>query len=283
MRNNPEKNTIKQEETSDEKFLAELGVIDGKRVEGKTKNINFIGYKDGEKCFVKKYVIRDGIEEMDLTKIKNEISCYENIPESLRLKSISSDIERGYLILEYAELEKIKETEKNIKEIVNINLNELSDIDASFLEEASWEYYEKEFFPKIKELQKEKVIKSAEGLIQEFKNNKRLINEAKKGFSHHDLHINNVKKKDGNFVLIDFELSRRDNALYDTATLCISLYGKKNLSDALLDEAEKNDKYNKELFNLMVKRRLIDVVYGLRKYQEVPYYKKCRDLLEKVN
>jgi thiamine kinase-like enzyme len=205
------------------------------------------------------------------------------LPQDHLLTVVEVNEEKEFLVLENAkDLEDIEKDEASLKEITGLYLNELVKVDASFLSEINWEQYNK-LFDKLRTLEDINLIPDADKFIKLFNEKKGLIEESKKVFSYHDYNLSNIKTRNEKLIIFDFELACRDNAMYDMATLYIEIQDDEALKQLFQKIVEKSDLYNKELFDLMLIRRAADVVYGLRNNQEVKYFEKNKNILDKMN
>lgn len=221
-----------------------------------SKNFNDILYatKDGRECFIKKYNSRHGIDEKTREKANTEMLCYQNLPKEILIETIEVNSDERYLVLKKEELEDIEKDKEFVEKFTDIGLNEFPAIDASFLPETDWSYYEN-IFKYLKEIEDAGFIDNADDVIGLFESNKKLIENSKQIFSHQDFGPPNVKKINGKYKVLDFEFSRRDNAMYDMACVYIDVKDNEELKSFFDDKIKNSHLYNHILLDLMVIRR----------------------------
>lgn len=208
------------------KFLEEQGFINLGKADIRSSNDIYFGEKDGVNVFFKKYRDRDA--DKAKKRAETEIACYENLPDDYLLKVIELNLNKGYLALEKADLEKVDLDEESVESIIDLYLNRITQINPSFLPEREYSWY-LGLFEKIKNINSKNIISNGASIITEINNKKRLINEAPKLFSHGDYNLSNIKKDNNRLVVFDFEHAARDNAMVDMATLYIDLHNSSDL------------------------------------------------------
>jgi hypothetical protein len=217
--------------------------------------------KDGKKCFIKKFNPSPGADRSVDAKINNERACYENLPKDILIDVVEINIDDDYITLENVEFEEATENEQYIQELADFELSRLPSIDAGFLQEITWENYER-LFEKLKKLEEAGIIENADAIIKIFEGKKDLIMNAKKIFAWQDFNRSNIKKVNGQIKIFDFEEPKQDNAMVDMATMSIDIRGNKKLSTAYEAKIKVSELYNEELFNLMTVRRAATVIYA---------------------
>ncbi|MFA5413595.1 MAG: hypothetical protein WC348_03590 [Patescibacteria group bacterium] len=230
------------------------GYKDVRPAENKNFNDIFYATKDGRECFIKKYLSHTGSNEITSRRAASEFACYENLPKDLLIDVLEINRSEKYLVLKRVEFEEVEKNRQYVGDFTDLGLIRFPEMDASFLPEITWEYYEG-LFEKLKKLEEAGIIDNADAVIQLFKNKKDLIISAKKIFSHHDFNRLNIKKVSGKLKVFDFELSRRDNAMVDMATLYIDIRDDKDLVKIFEERLSQSELYNEELLTLMVIRR----------------------------
>jgi broad specificity phosphatase PhoE len=247
----------------------------------KSKNDLFVGFRNGKKYLIKKYIIRKGRKKDDLLKIKCEIACYNNIKTLNLPKVFFADYKRKLLIRKFMGFENIELTEYSLKKIIHFYENSIQHIKADFLPKINFSYYENNLFRMFKELKSKKIINNLD-IIKIFKKNRQLIDSSCKSFSHGDLHLGNIKINDGKISIIDLEHARIDNRMYDLATLYIDISHMK-ISDFFLKEISKLQGFDTLLFELMKYRRCIEVIYGLQDNPQIQQYKNAMKIYTQKN
>lgn len=244
------------------------------------KNELFIGTKGKEKYFIKRYVVRKGREKDDLLKVKCEILCYKNIRSIELPKMVESSRKDRTLVLKFVELKEIKASRNNVGRILKFYLNKLSKVKSNFLPRVTYDYYKNSLYVRALKLKKANVINNLGSIYQRFKSNKLLINKSSNHFSHGDLYLGNFKFLKGKLTVIDLEHSRRDNLMYDLATLYVDLYRDRKLSEYFIKKIKEFDFYNGKLFSLMIYRRCIEVLYPLMGNRNSIVYKTAKELVD---
>ncbi len=264
------------------KFFEDRGYKDVRPAESKNFNDIFYATKDGQECFIKKYHSRTGSTEITSRRATSEFNCYENLPKDLLIDVVEINRSEKYLVLKRVEFEEVEKDKQYVEDFTDLGLSRFPEIDASFLPETTWEYYEG-LFEKLKKLEEAGIIDNADAVIKLFKDKKDLIIGAKKIFSHHDFNRLNIKKVDGKLKVFDFEVSRQDNAMVDMATLYIDIRDDKDLVKIFEEKLSQSELYNEELLNLMVIRRaaVIMNVY-VDKMEEGGESKFLKDNLESL-
>jgi len=242
----------------------------------KRSNDVFFGEKDGQDVFIKKYRERDKEAEL---RAGTEVECYKNLPQENLLDLVEANLTDKYLVLKKAELININRNGDSIRGVLDLYLNKLAIVESSFLPEINWSDYEK-LFTKLKTLDHLGIIDGADHYIKVFTDKKELIEKSQKVFTHHDFNFSNIKDNNGRVVVFDFEHASQDNAMYDPATLYIDICGEDNLREVFEVYIKNHMLYSKELFDLMLVRRCVDVMHGLKDSQEVPYFQKNKDALD---
>ena len=186
---------------------------------------------------------------------------------------VEANRQDNYLVLKKVELKKTELNEQSVDEIMNVYLEKLITVDASFLPETNWNLYE-EIFLKLKILESKNIITDAQKITEGFKGQKKLIENSEKFFSHNDYNLSNLKRLGGKLIVSDFEYARRDNAMVDMATFYIDLCDNNELQKYFREKLNKHPLYNEELFDLMVLRRCILVMNSLADNQESSYFRK---------
>jgi len=246
-----------------------------------SKNELFIGFRGNSKYFIKKYVVRKGRKEEDLNKIKREIVCYNHLKLIQLPKLIKASFKQRYLILEFVEFKNVEPSKLIVDKILDFYFTEIITIDPSFLPKVDFEYYEKSLFKSARQLVELEFIRSLKPLIKRLEANKKMINDASKYFSHGDLHLGNFKFLSGELTITDFEHSRQDNLMYDLASLYIDLYHDKLLAEYFLKKINTNQIFDELLFNLMIDRRCIEVLFGLQLNQDIQQFRNAKTILRK--
>lgn len=253
-----------------------------------SKNFNDILYatKNGEPCFIKKYNSRQKSTELTQAKTDTEIACYQNLPKDLLIDVIEANADEHYLVLKRVEMTDIEIDEQFVIDFTDIAKSKFKNINASFLPETAWGYYE-EIFVKLEKIEAAGFINNSTEIIALFKNNKELIQNAKQIFSHHDFGTPNVKKVNGEIKVFDYEFSRRDNAMHDMACIYINIKDSPELKNKFFKQIENDELFNQRLLDLMVIRRAVTVLHAQLSRTNVPesnYFKMCKNALqEKVN
>lgn len=262
-------------------YLRCMVIIIFSLISDKRSNDVFVGERDGQGVFIKKYREHDGDSKSAKSRLNTEIDCYNNLPKENLLDLVEANLTDKYLVLKNTELSNIDKNEESVKEIVDLYLDKLAIINPSFLSEVNWGDYEK-LFDKLKKLDHSGIISGADKYIKMFTDKKELIEKSKKVFTHHDFNFSNIKNDNGRLVIFDFEHASQDNSMYDPATLFIEIYGKDELRRVFENHINKSALFNKELFNLMLFRRCIDVMYGFKNNQEIPYFQKNKDAFNNI-
>jgi hypothetical protein len=244
-----------------------------------SKNKLSIGYKGKSKFFIKEYVVRKGREADDLLKVRCEILCYKNI-KSLKLPEVlKSDYKKRVLILEFVNFDSVKISKSNIDKIIKLYLEKIIKTDAPFLPRVTYRYYSGSLYKRAKKLASQGIIKNLGRIYRFFEENKTLINKSAKYFSHGDLHFGNIKYLDNELTITDLEHARRDNKMYDLASVYADLYKNKKLAKYFLKKIKKMKFFDNDLFLLMVFRRCIEVIYGSRNNPKSEFYKSAKELI----
>lgn len=250
-------------------------------------NFVFIGEKDKQEYFIKKYNRPVGVaENINVQRTNTEIACYQNLPKDMLIDFIEADANENYIILKKVEFEDIEKDERAVGELIDFALTKFSKIDASFLKQYDWEGYEN-LFKKFERIEKAGAIEDAEAVKQMFIDKKELIENAPKIFSHLDYNFLNVKKLSGKIIPFDFENALNDNAMVDMAVLYIEICDDDNLLKKFKEEISAHELYDEELLRLMIIRRCAIVVNaglgpnGELRY-EMPFRKKNINLLRKL-
>lgn len=242
-------------------FFENRGYENVKPVEHRSRNDIIHATKNGQKCFIKKFNPTPGADRSLDEKIHNESACYKNLPKNLLINVVEINIKDRYITLEHTEFDKFVEDKKYIEELADFQLELFPNLDAPYLSETTWDYYE-EIFEKIKTLEKEGIIENANKIVQKFEDQRSLIMDAKKIFSQQDFNRSNIKKVNGQLKFFDFEEPRLDNAMVDMATMAIDILHLSELSDAYQKKVQTSKLYNEKLFNLMKIRRAAIVMYA---------------------
>jgi thiamine kinase-like enzyme len=248
----------------------------------KSKNELFIGYKEDSKFFIKKYVVRKGREKDDLLKIKCEILCYKNLRKISLPRLIKSDFKNRILILEFVKYRDIKLSKEIIDKIINYYFNKILKIDASFLPEVKFDYYEKSLFKRAKKLSEMRIIYDVDKVIEQFKQNRKQINNFSKNFSHGDLHLGNFKYLDNKLTITDFEHARQDNEMYDLTAIFIDLFQRNILRDYFYSRIKNRKIFDEKLFNLMLIRRCIEVLYALKESKKSHHFMNAKNIINSL-
>ena len=243
-----------------------------------SKNKLFVGVKGKSKYFIKDYVVRKGREKDDLLKVKCEILAYKNIKSISLPKLYKADYKNRILILNWTHFEAVKQTKKTVSKIIDFYFNKMIKIQASFLPKVTYDYYQRSLLKRAKELQKKKIINNLNKVIELFGENKNKVNKASKYFSHGDLHLGNFKYLDNKLTITDLEHSRRDNAMYDLASIYVSIYHRKSLREYFYEKIKKRGIFDQELFKLMIYRRCIEILYAMKAHKHAQHYKNAKRL-----
>lgn len=251
------------------------------RILEKSSNHIFTGQKNEQECFIKKFLDQEEADGEAGRKISAELACYKNLPAENLIDVVEVNLEEKYLVLEQVKLENIEKNEKSIKNIIDLYFNKLVKNDTQFLPSIQWAQYEK-LFKKFKVLENHGLINGADKFINMFNERRELINESKKVFSHHDFNFSNIKNVNGRLVIYDFEHAAWDNAMYDPATFYIEMQGDDNLKQVTKNLIQDSYLFNQELFDLMLIRRCVDVMYGLKDRKTIPYFQKNKLVLDNL-
>lgn len=231
-----------------------------KRMKINSKNKLSIGYIGKSKFLIKEYIVRKGREKDDLLKAKCEILCYKNLKLNLP-RVFKADYKKRILITEFVNFKDVALSKSNLDKILNF-CSKIRKINSSFLPKVTYDYYKNSLYIRAQKLEKKGIIKNIDKIFSNFKNNKNLINKSAKNFSHGDLHLGNIKYLNKKMTFIDLEHSRRDNLMYDLASLYVDIYTTK-LSSYFLKKIHKIKGFDNKLFLMMIDRRNIEVLYAL--------------------
>ena len=91
--------------------------------------------KGDQKCFIKKFNPNGRPAEVNLARITTEVACYKHLPSAILIDAVELNIEQKYIILHWADLEDTGDDPESIEALVDLGLNVLPQIDASFLPE----------------------------------------------------------------------------------------------------------------------------------------------------
>lgn len=263
------------------KLFVAHGYSDIEVVGGQRSNDIFVGQKEGQRLFIKKYRERAGSSKSAESRIKAEIACYDNLPKENLLDVVEINSQEKYLVLKNTELDNIAKNEESVGQIIDLYLNKLAKLEPAFLPENNWDDYE-QLFDKLKTLEGLGLVSEADKYIEMFRDNKESIETAKKVFSHRDFNLSNLKEDKGRLVIFDFEHSVWDNPMYDLATFFVEINDNAKLKEIFENHVKNHALYSNPLFNLMLARRCIDVMHGLRDNQTVPYFQKNKEVLSDI-
>lgn len=217
--------------------------------------------KDNKKCFIKKFNPNGRPAKVNLERIKAETACYKNLPAELLIDAVELNVEEKYIVLNWVDLEDTGSRPDSLEALMEIGLTVLPQIDASFLPEVLWGHYE-EVFEKMGKLYEAGFVENPANIIGFFKSKKDKILTAKKAFAHQDFNRRNVKTVNGKIKLFDFELSRRNNAMVDMASLYIDIKDRADLVDTFSKRIKESELYDEELLDLMIIRRSTLFMYS---------------------
>lgn len=255
--------SIEQQETAKLIAFFENKGYENLQEVGDSVNYIFHGLKDGQPVFIKRFnrpIVANA--NSNFRRANTEIACYQNLPKEILIDFIEASVNDHYIVLKKVELEDIKKDEQAISELVDFDLNVISNIDASFLPEWSWQDYEKKVFQRLEDLQAAGATFDAQKVKQRFIDNKSLIENSRKVFSHLDFNFLNVKKHNDKIVLFDFENAHRDNAMVDMAVLYVEICDNPKLKNKFQEIIQTHELYNEELLKLMVIRRCAIVLHA---------------------
>lgn len=245
----------------------------------KSRNSLFIGYIGGNKFFIKKYGVRKGKEKEDLLKIKCELSCYKNLKLLNLPKVIEADYKNRLLVLNFVKFADVRASKNSIGEILDFQSKVISSIDASFLPKTTYDYYRNTLHGCAIKLKNKGIVGNVDGIFDRFGENKKVINDSARHFSHGDLHLSNLKYLNKRLMFIDLEYARRDNLMCDLAAIYADLSDRKRLADYFIKKAAKLGCFDKNLFTLMLYRRCIEVLYALKGNSDSLPYKNAKELI----
>jgi len=250
-------------------------------------NFRFSATKDGQEIFIKTYNRPTDIDPQTNTKrALAEILCYQNLPQEYLIEFIEGSQKDQYVALKKVELTDLEKNSKTIKKLIEFGLNIIQKFDASFLPEYTWEDYEK-FFIRLDRIAQAGAIENAQKVKDIFIENKEMISQSPKVFSHFDFNFLNIKKLNDKLVIFDFENAALDNAMVDMAVLYLEICDDPKLLKTFQQEIKKHDQYNEELLKFMVIRRAVIIINaGLSKNNDLgydnPFRKKNIDILRKL-
>ncbi|MFC1686229.1 hypothetical protein ACFLZZ_04400 [Nanoarchaeota archaeon] len=247
-----------------------------------SKNKLFIGYKGKSKFFIKEYTFRKGLEKEDLGKMRREVLCYRNV-KSLNLpKLIKTNFKQRQVIYEFIENFKPmgKISKKMIDKIINLYITQIITANPGSLPKINYDYYGGSLYKRAKNVHRNGLLPSFTKIYEKFKQNKDLINKSTKYFSHGDLTTYNLLYMDKKLVPNDFEHSAIDNGMYDLSCLFVELYGRKRLRTHLYKKIKNLKFFNKKLFDLMVYRRCIEVMFWLQHKPKLQHFKNTKELIK---
>ena len=251
-----------------------------RKLDIKSRSILSAGYLDGNKFFIKKYTIRKGKEKDDLQKVKCEQLCYKRLVSPLNLpRLIEADYKNRQLILDFVKFRNAHPSKRMINDIMTFQSRVMKRIDASFLPTVTYDYYRVTLRKLAAELKDKDITEASKKISVQFEKNKRAIAKSARYLSHGDMRLENVKYLNKKLTMIDLEHSRKDNLMCDLACLYVDLYGRKPLTDYLMGRIAKTKEFDKDIFNLMLYRRCIEVLHALKDHKDSPSYKKAKKLI----
>ena len=263
-------------------FLENNGYINLKRIRNDSDNIVCTGEKNGVMCFIKKFnKPLFGEEKANAIRAQSEIDCYKNLPSEVLIDFVEGDTEQCFISIKYKQLEDLEKSKENVEGMIDLSLNKLSQVDASFLPEMTWELYERTF-KKIDDIEKAGIISNGEEIKNMFIDKKDLIKNAQKFFAHLDFNFLNVKEINNKIVPFDFENATRDNAMVDVAVLFTEIGDDKELSKSFQKKISSNELYDEELLKLMIIRRCIIMLHVCINNPEKPVARRNREILERI-
>lgn len=268
-----------REKSAIQAYLESRGYFDFEAAAVPATNQIFFAKRDGKKYFVKIYNDKNKIFEAGLSRAATEIACYQHLPSEITVHLIEGDAEKGCVVFEKAELSPLDKTAAEISAVAEMYLDKIAPTEAGFLSEVGWDEYEK-VCRKAIELEYLKIISDAAAIVQRFTLARTQLLGLDKVFSHHDFNLSNIRRENGRLVVFDFELARRDSALYDMATLFIEVADDEPLRKVVLDKIKQKGIYDEKLFQLMIMRRAIDVLHGLREHPDLAYFIRNKQALE---
>lgn len=223
----------------------------------------FYGKKNGIECVLKFIDITDDIVVNQKVLAKEEY-CYKHLPKKYLLDLMEINFDYKFLATKRWDLLNIHIDKETINDIISLRLETLSQIAADGLPEVNWEHYLK-IFNFLFELEKLGIIKNANGIVGIFQENRDLIMNYTKGFSHGDFSLRNIKKHDNNLVVYDFEYACQENPMFDLATFYAEIKGDSVNEEYFMEKANNYLLFNKKLFDLMKIRRSVLLLYAFRK------------------
>ena len=254
------------------------------RLKIKSRSTLSAGYVGGKKFFIKKYAIRKGSEKEDLLKVRCEQLCYRNLGKYLNLPKLAeADYKNRKLVLDFVKFRNVRASRKTIDDIIDFQSRIMRHADASFLPKTTYAYYETTLRKLAAELQDKEIAKASRRIFEQFEKNRQSIAKSAKYFSHGDMRLENVKYLNNKLTMIDLEHSRKDNLMCDLACLYVDLRNKKPLTDYLMSKAAGKSGFDKRLFDLMVRRRCIEVLHALKGHKDSSYYRMAKSLLMSPN
>ncbi len=250
------------------------------RLNIKSRSTLSAGYLNGRKFFIKEYSIRKGKEKGDLLKVRCEQLCYRNLGTSLNLPRLAeADYKNRRLILDFVKFRNADVSKKTIDDIIGFQSRVMKHVDASFLPTVTYAYYETTLRQLAAELGDKEITKLSKNMFRQFEKNRQTISEAEKHFSHGDMRLENVKYLGKKLTVIDLEHSRKDNMMTDLACLYVDLYGNKKLSDYLMGRITAIKEFDRNLFELMLLRRCIEVLHALKDNKDSRAYRMAKRLM----
>jgi thiamine kinase-like enzyme len=250
-----------------------------------SKNNIFIGTIGKRKYIIKEFNIRDWFKENDLDNMKSEISCYKNLKWLIMPKVLGSNIKSKYLITEFIEHRPLRDSKRTVDRILIIFKKYIEKENPKFLQVREYVSYLPSIYSRAKGLVRDNVIDNWKNMRSRFEKNKeKLVNNATH-FSHGDFRKGNILPKKDKLIIIDFDQARRDNLLSDLACLYIDLE-KKDLKKYLYSKISKLDYFDKEIFELMLIRRCVEILYTFNKddsLRKSPLFSYCVNLYNKLS
>jgi len=244
-----------------------------------SKNNLKIGYKGESKFFIKEYVLREGREEEDLINAECEMMSYEKLRGFLLPRLVEFDLKVKRMILEFVEYRDFKLSKRGIDEIIDYYSNKILKASASFLPEVKFDYFEGSLFRRIRLLSEMRIVNESK-IIDLFLENKKMINNSLKTFSHGDFHLGNLQYLGDDLTIVDLEHSRRDSPMYDLATVYIGLYHRRNLLKYFYSRIKNMKVFDKKMFDLMLLRRCVETLNAFKDNREFAPYVSAKKILD---
>lgn len=233
-----------------------------------SKNNVYIATKNKSKYIIKEFNIRDWFRENDIQNMNSEFNCFKNLNWDIMPKLIDANIKKRYLITKYINSNEIKDSKQLIIKILKIFKDYIINQDSSFIKNRDYKDYLNSIYSRAKELDNDKIINYSLKMIKLFEKQKLKLIKTSNKFSHGDFRKANLLMNNDKLFIIDFDQAREDNLLYDLASFYMDILNKE-LKEYFYNKIKEFEFFDKEIFNLMIIRRCIEILYTFNKNEEL--------------